>query len=303
MKKNGIKLILILLLLNTNTSFSKSSKKLDKLKPAYALLNRILPDHYDQFKFKIIESDSENDVYELETIKDKIVISGNKALAITRGLNHYLKHICNAQISWQGINLILPKKLPHIQNKIRNVSEYKYRYMFNYCTFSYSMAFWGWNDWERMIDWMALNGINMPLAILGQEKVWIELIKKFGLNKKDLDDFFVGLGYNAWGRMGNIDAWGGPLSQQRIDAEYELQKKILKREREFGMTPILQGFSGHIPLALIKKHQNIKIHELSWCDFPKTYLLDWTDPLFSKIGYDFIKLTTKLYGTDHLRSI
>jgi alpha-N-acetylglucosaminidase len=27
---------------------------------------------------------------------------------------------------------------------------------------------WDWERWEREIDWMALNGINLPLAFTGQ---------------------------------------------------------------------------------------------------------------------------------------
>ena len=37
----------------------------------------------------------------------------------------------------------------------------------NVCTFGYSYAHWDWKRWEREIDWMAMNGINMPLAFNG----------------------------------------------------------------------------------------------------------------------------------------
>ncbi len=30
-----------------------------------------------------------------------------------------------------------------------------------------SYAWWDWERWEREIDWMALNGINLPLAFTG----------------------------------------------------------------------------------------------------------------------------------------
>ncbi len=33
---------------------------------------------------------------------------------------------------------------------------------------SYSMAFWNWSRWEQELDWMALQGINLPLAFTGQ---------------------------------------------------------------------------------------------------------------------------------------
>ena len=30
-----------------------------------------------------------------------------------------------------------------------------------------SYAWWDWERWEREVDWMALNGINLPLAFTG----------------------------------------------------------------------------------------------------------------------------------------
>lgn len=51
----------------------------------------------------------------------------------------------------------------------------RFRYYQNVCTFSYSSVWWDWPRWEREIDWMALNGINLPLAFTGQEAVWQEV--------------------------------------------------------------------------------------------------------------------------------
>ena len=46
----------------------------------------------------------------------------------------------------------------------------------NVCTFGYSYAHWDWKRWEREIDWMALNGINMPLAFVGYLLVFILIV-------------------------------------------------------------------------------------------------------------------------------
>ncbi|CAF93158.1 unnamed protein product, partial [Tetraodon nigroviridis] len=51
----------------------------------------------------------------------------------------------------------------------------RFRYYQNVCTFSYSSVWWDWPRWEREIDWMALNGINLPLAFTGQEALWQEV--------------------------------------------------------------------------------------------------------------------------------
>jgi len=35
-----------------------------------------------------------------------------------------------------------------------------------------SFAWWDWERWEKEIDWMALQGVNLPLAFTGQEAIW-----------------------------------------------------------------------------------------------------------------------------------
>ena len=115
------------------------------------------------------------------------------------------------------------------------------------------MAGWDWERWEREIDWMALNGINMPLSVTGQEAVWQKVYRDFGLNDDEINAFFVGPAYLPFGWMGCMDGWGGPLPQTWIDAHLKLQKKIVARQRALGMTPVLQGFTGHVPVALRQK--------------------------------------------------
>ena len=70
----------------------------------------------------------------------------------------------------------MPSILPEVDETIESVD--RFRYDENVCVLSYTMAFWQWTDWERHIDWMALNGINMPLAFTGQEEIWRRVYKK-----------------------------------------------------------------------------------------------------------------------------
>jgi|WetSurMetagenome_2_1015567.scaffolds.fasta_scaffold02754_3 alpha-N-acetylglucosaminidase len=276
----------------------------EQTQEASNVIARILPGYADRFILKRIEKEGDKDVFEIEARNKKIIIRGSSGVAICRGFNYYLNNFCKSVYNWRcGQNLNISGELPGNFEKVRRVTPYVYRYMFNYCTFSYSMAFWDWDQWEKMIDWMALNGINMPLAPMGQEIIWQRVYKKFGLSEEDLKDFFVGPAYNAFGRMGCIDGYGGPLPQSWIENENLLQKKILKRERQLGMIPVLQGFTGHVPPAFAKKKPDLKFTNLNWIDFPSTYLLDWEEPLFSKIGKDFISELTKEYGTDHFYAI
>lgn len=38
--------------------------------------------------------------------------------------------------------------------------------------FADSFVWWDWERWQKEIDWMALQGINLPLAFTGQESIW-----------------------------------------------------------------------------------------------------------------------------------
>jgi alpha-N-acetylglucosaminidase len=299
--RNLIKAVIMIVI---SLSCSHQSDIDPRVSEAAGVIGRILPVYADQFELKLIDKAGDKDLFEIEPDHGKIIISGSSGVAICSGFNYYLKNICHAIYNMRcGNNLNIKGDLPLDFRKIRKVTPYKYRYIFNYCTFSYSMAFWDWEQWERMIDWMALNGINMPLAPMGQELIWQRVYKKYGLSGDDLRDFFVGPAYNAFGRMGCIDGFAGPLPQSWIENESMLQKKILQRERLLGMTPVLQGFTGHVPPALIKKNPGLKYTNLTWIDFPATYLLDWEDPLFSQIAIDFITEQTKEYGTDHFYAI
>jgi alpha-N-acetylglucosaminidase len=55
---------------------------------------------------------------------------------------------------------------------------------------------------------MMLNGINMALAMVGQEHVVRKFYENQGLSREDIRDFLGGPAFMPWQRMGNIQgAW------------------------------------------------------------------------------------------------
>jgi alpha-N-acetylglucosaminidase len=304
MKRNTVYLFILVILVFISVGFTLLVYQRIAVKEASDVIKRVLPKYANKFVLKLINKEGAKDVFEIEAGTKRIIIRGSSGVAICSGFNYYLNNYCHAMYNWRtGNNINIKNELPRNFDKVRKVTPYKYRYIFNYCTFSYSMVFWDWEQWEKMIDWMALNGINMPLAPMGQEIIWQRVYKKYGLNNEELQDFFVGPAYNAFGRMGCVDGYGGPLPQSWINNECILQKKILKRERHLGMTPVLQGFTGHVPAGFAKKNPDIKVSKLTWMGFSQTYLLDWKEPVFTSIGKDFISELSKEYGTDHLYAI
>jgi alpha-N-acetylglucosaminidase len=284
---------------------SKTYASVQDAVAAGQLVKRLFPAAANKFVFEQLSTANDSDVFELESINGKVVIRGNNANSMAVGLNHYLKYYCNVSVSWNKADKVsLPAELPVITHKITQTARCKNRFFLNYCTFGYTMPWWKWDDWQWFIDWMALNGINMPLAITGEEAVWYNVWKKFGLSDAQIRGFFTGPAFLPWHRMANLDHWQGPLPMSWINGQLLLQQKIVKRERELGMKPVLPAFAGHVPELLKSKYPSAKITSLGeWGGFEtkyQSYFLDPFDPLFNKIQKEFLAEQTRLFGTDHI---
>jgi alpha-N-acetylglucosaminidase len=253
-----------------------------------------------QIRIETISKEKGKDVFEIESVDTNLVLRGSSPTAIGYALNWYLRYYCHSQISRAGEQMRLPSPLPKVDVKVRNVSPYPYRYYLNYCTFNYTSSFWDWDRWEKEIDWMVLNGINMPLATIGTEAVWQNTLQKFGFTDSEIKSFIPGPAYTAWWLMGNLEGWGGPVSQEWIDSRVVLQKKILSRMRELGMQPVFQGFYGMVPDLLRQKYPQNKIHYGGlWAGnkgFQRPAFLDPSDSLFAPMAKVFYEEQEKLYG-------
>lgn len=295
-----LKLCMLLFFMAVTTVQAEKNEKVAK-----ALTERLIPTVVNHFIFQKIDSDNGKDVFEIESVDGKIHIRGNSANSMATGLNHYLKYCCKTTVSWYADDPVeLPATLPTVPEKIRIKARMDKRFFLNYCTFGYTMPWWQWRDWERFIDWMALNGINMPLAITGQEAIWLHVWKKLGLDEKDIKNYFTGPAHLAWHRMTNFDYFQGPLPDSYLEHQEKLQRAIVTRERELNMKPVLPAFAGHVPEALKKVYPEAKINRMSsWGGFQdkyRSFFLDPLDPLFPVIQKAFLKEQTRLYGTDHI---
>ena len=157
---------------------------------------------------------------------------------------------------------------------------------------------------------MALNGINLPLAFVGQEWLWQEVFFEYGLSFEDMGPFFSGPAFLPWFRMGNMRGWAGAGMnaagmKEWIAVRGALQKRLLARMRSFGMSAVLSAFAGHVPKALIDKHpEAASSRSRHWGhmrnQYGSVYMLAPEDPLFREIGNKFIAKQAEEWGTDHI---
>lgn len=262
--------------------------------PIQGLLERI--DKGASRKFVIEQVKTPTDFFELDQKGDKVVIRGNNYVSIATGVNWYLKYYAGIQLSWNGMTAQLPAVLPAVPQKERHETDLKYRYDFNYCTYSYTMAFWDWDRWEKEIDWMALHGINLPLAVVGADVVWYNVLTKLGYTKDEINEFIAGPAFQGWWLMNNLEGWGGPNPDSWYKQRETLQKQILKRMREYGIRPVLPGYSGMVPHNA-KERLGLNVSDPGlWCGYRRPAFLQPTDPRFNEIADLYYKEMSRLYG-------
>ncbi|MDR0894262.1 MAG: alpha-N-acetylglucosaminidase [Prevotellaceae bacterium] len=271
--------------------------------PADALAQRITDSRFTPFVFRLKPIDNVTvdhpdavDYFDIEQQGDKIAITGNNNISLATGLNWYLKYVAHIHISWNNLHQALPDTLPRLSEKIHRETRQPDRYYLNYCTFSYSMAFWDWQRWEQELDWMALHGINLSLAMTGIDTVWRNLLKRIGYTTDEINNFIAGPAYQAWWQMNNLEGWGGPNPDGWYNDREALQKKIVKRMRELGIRPVFPGYSGMVPRDIGEKLGYNIADPGKWCGFDRPAFLSPEDPRFAAFAAMYYEELEKLYG-------
>lgn len=234
--------------------------------------------------------------YRVRIDHDRLRVDAASPVAAVRGVAATLQAAGRLAISWEGNRVGLMSGL-RTRDSGWVVSPFDVRAYLNTCTYGYTTPWWGWPRWEREIDWMAAHGIDLPLAMEGQDYVWRALWREQGLSEAQLAAHFSGPAFLPWQRMGNIEGYRAPLPRGWIDKKHALQKRILARMRDLGMTPILPAFAGYVPKAFAEAHPKARIYKMrSWEGFEGTYWLDPSDPLFAPLAKRFLQLYTAEYG-------
>ena len=268
------------------------------------LLNRIGGNGAaDKFEIVIDENLAEGgkDVFVITAQNGKPCIKGNTQLSVATGVNWYLNHHAHINLTWNNLTTDLSAvTLPVPAQEEKHVCNTTYRYDFNTCTFSYSMAFWTWERWQQEIDWMALHGINAPLNLVGLDVVTRKFLRELGVSEEDINAYIAGPGFIAWFAMNNLEGWGGTINSSSTGVQmngnpdwwYTRQEKLcrdmLQRMRELGMQPVIPGFSGQVPNCIV----NYSINGFSSGDVVNngTWAGGYTRP-------DILKPNTESYRT------
>jgi alpha-N-acetylglucosaminidase len=261
---------------------------------AAGLVRRLLGTRADRVDIEMHAPTADGlDVVEIEASAGRLRLAGTTGVAVAVGLRHYLERACGVQVTWLDEPIPVPGTWPAM-DRTRLAARFPLRYHLNYVTFAYSTVFWGWDRWEREIDRMALHGINAPLALTGHEAVWRAVLRAEGLPDDRIAAYLGGTTYLPFLWMGCLEEWDRPLPENWIAERERLGRRILARERELGMAPVLPGFAGHVPAELADENTG----ELSWEGF-STRQLPADHPRFLDLARRLRAEQRSRFGGDH----
>lgn len=284
------------LLLTSLTVFGSETDQ--STSPAAGVIQRTFGAVPFPYQFKKIEKEKDCDQFGTQVQNNALEIRGSSPVALCRGFYDFVKQQHMGIVSWSGTRFNTPATLA--DQPLRHVvSPVEHHYYFNVVTYGYTMPYWNWARWEKEIDWMALHGIDMPLALCANEAISVRVWKRLGLTDTEINEFYVGPAHLPWHRMGNIINHDGPIPAEWHTDQIALQHKILDRMRALEMKPICPAFAGFVPRGLKRIYPDVKMDLLSWGGFPeknRASILSAADPLFVKIGTMFIEEWEKEFG-------
>ena len=284
------------LLISTTLFFCSCHKpKTDIITPAKQLIERQIGERAQSIHFEYIEPSDGKDIFEVIASDGRLTLRGSSSVAICYAFHTYMKEACKSMKTWSGEHITSVMPWPDYE-LYEQVSPYELRYFLNVCTFGYTTPYWDWERWEKEIDWMALHGINLSLALTGTESVWRNVLLKLGYTKDEINEFVAGPGFTAWWLMNNLEGWGGPNPESWYTRQEKLQKKIVKRMREYGIEPVLPGYCGMVPHNA-KEKLGLNVADPGfWCSYHRPAFLQPEDERFEEISALYYRELTKLYG-------
>ena len=266
------------------------------------VINGFLERNLPQFKslINVTIDKKDYDEYSITFEDGKLFVSATGPVAACMGIYDYLKEYCDVQLTWCSNTAVDLENLVAFDGVFSKKVQQRFRVYMNYCTLNYTASWWDFDRWEKEIDFMAMNGINMPLCVIGTEAVWYETLLEFGFSEEEALSTISGPGFWAWQLMTNNEGYIPPKNKKYVYERLALGRKILERFLEFGMQPIQQGFSGHIPVLMKEKFPDAKIYlQKGWCHYPKTAQVDPLDELFKRFGMTYLEKMDKLLGNHH----
>ena len=140
----------------------------------------------------------------------------------------YLNEYCNIVITSGDYDFSYIATTPLPDKKISHVIKQKIRARTSYEMFSFEGNYWGFDRWEKEIDFMAMHGINVAFQPIGFDGILYRTLREIGMKEEIALDFSSGPAFLMRQLTGNVAGFNSVNS-----AEY-LERKIIEERLNEG---------------------------------------------------------------------
>ncbi len=259
------------------------------------LIKRNTPGLLDRFELITVASPNGKSFVRYESIDGRVCLTADCAVSMAVGYFAFLRDWCGGEFaadhSLRFRSFALPK-----ESKTIEIPAAK-RVCMEDTFFSCGACWWDWERWEKEIDYMAMNGVNMPLCAVGSEAVWFRTMLDAGMSEDYALTEISGPSYWGWQLSNCFFGCVPQVRRETVEARIALGRRIFEREKELGMTPILHAFSGYVSRLYIKAKLRARLVKADgWCKFSEQYMISTRDPAFMRIGSAYLKNQSLLIG-------
>lgn len=233
-----------------------------------------------------------------------VAIRASSLSAATTGTGWYLKYVVHAAVNMGNFTPNVPRLMPAPKSPITHSSSAKDRYEGNDTQDGYTNPYMSWSKWQNMLDMYALHGINEVYVLPGSDAVYEEMLQDFGYTADQAKAWIPLPATQPWWVMQNLSNDTAPISQRLLDDRAALGRKILKRCKELGITPVLPGYFGTVPTDFATVNSTASngnpphvVPQGTWNGTQRPAWLDPTDPLFPKVAASYYRHADKLVGS------
>lgn len=266
----------------------------------FDFIKRNTPKIIDNFIVRKIDADNGYDHYEIYSEVKKVVLAGNSNLSVAMAFYRYLNEFCNVVITSGDYDISYIATTPLPEEKITYTAKQKIRARSSYEMFSLEGNYWGFDRWEKEIDFMAMHGINTAFQPIGFDGILFRTLCDIGVKEDVAVGFSSGPAFLMRQTTGNIAAINAINSKEYLERKIYIGKKITEREKHMGITPVFPAIMPSVPFSLRKKYIKMDIFKIPmWHNLPPIFAMKPENAFFEIFNRKFLEFQRELLGETH----
>ncbi|MGM1018333.1 MAG: alpha-N-acetylglucosaminidase TIM-barrel domain-containing protein [Actinomycetota bacterium] len=265
---------------------------------ARGVLERSIGDAADQVDLDFVRDEDADESYTISGTDGAISIEATSPSALTAGAGWYLKYVVRAAVNLGNPTPVVPDVLPAPESPITNTGHEGYRFAMNDTNEGYTDPYLDWEGWQRLLDNLALHGVNQVFLSIGTDAIFAELLQEYGYSDAEARAWIPQPAHQPWWVLQNISSENQePMTQAMLDERADLASRIVDRADELGITPVLPGYFGTVPTDFADRNPDAKVvPQGTWSNYQRPGWLDPTGEVFADVAADFYRLSSELIG-------